>query len=204
MKIKLKIILLIISLTLTLGLISNTYSRYIADTTGEMKVLFAKWQILVNNNDITNEKTSSITLIPVLEENINVSPNSIAPSSRGYFDINIDPTNVDVSFDYTIDLNVLNEDIPDLMITKYAFLDDNYQEGELINYTPLTEDNITGTLEYNSSTKYEPFTIRIYFEWYDDVDNTMDDSKDSEIGSNAVLEDTFFKVNATISFQQKL
>lgn len=69
-----------------------------------MKVLFVKWQKLVNNNDITNEKTSSITLIPVLEENINVSLNSIVPSSRGYFDINIDTTNVDVSFDYTIDL----------------------------------------------------------------------------------------------------
>lgn len=204
MKKKLKLLLLLISFSLTLGLMSNTYSRYVADTTGEMKVLFAKWQILVNNTDITNKKSSSINLIPVMEENKNIKDSTIAPSSKGYFDIDIDPTNVDVSFNYTIDLAVVNDDMPDLMITKYAILDDSYQEGDSIKLNTLTEKNITGSLEYNKTTPHKPFTVRVYFEWYDDVDNQMNDEKDTEIGKNAAENDTDLKINTTIHFEQKM
>ena len=91
MKKKFKILLALMSLSLTLGLMSNTYSRYVAGTSGNIEVKFTKWQILVNSNDITNENTTSIELTPVIEENTNVAKNTIAPSSKGYFDIDIDP-----------------------------------------------------------------------------------------------------------------
>lgn len=205
MKRKFKFLLLLFSLSLTLGMMSNTYSRYIADTTGEMKVVFAKWQILVNDTDITNSKSSSINLVPIMEENPNITDGTVAPSSKGYFDINIDPTNVNVSFNYSISLNVVNQDIPDLMITKYAILDKNYQEGDNIEYNTLSTDNmITGTLEHNNNKTFEPFTVRVYFEWYDDTDNTMNDESDTEIGNKAALEDTELKINAKINFKQKL
>ena len=66
---KFKIILLILSLSLTLSYMSNTYSRYVADATGNVQALVAKWQILVNENDITNETTSSIEITPEIDEN---------------------------------------------------------------------------------------------------------------------------------------
>ena len=109
MRKKFMILLILVSTSLTLGLMSNTYSRYVADTDSNVILQLAKWQILVNENDITNNTTSSINLTPVIEENENVTNNTIAPSSKGYFDIDIDPTNVDVSFNYSISLNVLNE-----------------------------------------------------------------------------------------------
>lgn len=204
MKKKFKILLLLISLSLTLGLMSNTYSRYIADTVGEMKVVFAKWQILVNDTDIMNSKSSSINLVPVMEDTTNIADGTVAPSSKGYFDIAIDPTNVNVSFDYSISLDVLNSDIPDLMITKYAILDDTYAEGDNITFNTLTDKNITGTLDYSDTTEFKPFTVRVYFVWYDEVDNAMDDEADTAIGQKAALEDTELKIKAQIHFEQKL
>jgi len=204
MKSKLKILLFLISFSLTLGLMSNTYSRYIADTTGEMKILFAKWQILVNNTDITDGSTSSINIVPIMEENENISNSTVAPSSKGYFDLSIDPSNADVSFNYTIDLEVLNKDIPDLMITKYAILDENYQEGDNVNLKTLTEENITGSLTYGDKDSFKPFTVRVYFEWYEAKDNKMSDEEDTEVGKKAAKEDTDLKIKTTIHFAQKL
>ena len=102
MKKKCKILFIIASLALTLSLMSNTYSRYVANTTGNLDMLFANWQILVNENDILDETSSSIQITPVILENEHISQNKVAPSTQGYFDINIDPTNVDVSFSYQI------------------------------------------------------------------------------------------------------
>ena len=45
---------------------SNTYSRYVANTTGNLDMLFANWQILVNENDILDETSSSIQITPVI------------------------------------------------------------------------------------------------------------------------------------------
>ena len=107
MKKKLRVILLLILVSFTLCIMSNTYSRYVADTTGDVEALFSKWQILVNDNDITTNQNTSFKLVPIIDENNNVKANRLAPSSTGYFDIEIDPTLVDVSFDYEISFNIL-------------------------------------------------------------------------------------------------
>lgn len=204
---KLRILLVLVSLSLTLGLMSNTYSRYIADATGDLKVLFAKWQILVNETDITNNSSTTIHFVPIIEENEFVTNNTIAPSSKGYFDIAIDPSNVEVSFNYTITLDLLNEDMPDLMITKYAILNNTYLEGDEVQTETLTTNSITGTLQYDNSQEnfqFEPFTIRVYFEWYEGENETMDDEADSIIGQKAATEDTSLQIKTTIHFEQKL
>lgn len=204
---KLKILLVFMSLSLTLCLMSNTYSRYIADATSDLEVLFAKWQILVNSNDITDGTTSAIALVPVIEENNNVAINTIAPSSKGYFDINIDPTNVDLSFNYTINLAILNQNVPDLMITKYAIIDSTYVEGSQLETITLTNNTITGSLNYDKLTpnfKFTAFTIRVYFEWYEGVDEKMNDAADTAIGNSAATTGETFTINTKITFEQKL
>lgn len=204
---KFKILLLLISLSLTLGLMSNTYSRYVANTTGDVEIAFAKWQILLNNEDITSGTTSTLDITPVIEENQNIENNTIAPSSKGYFDVNIDPSNVGVSFNYKIDLKVLNEDMPDLMITKYAILDKDYIDGDEITTTNIENNVINGTLDFDKETenyKFEPFTIRVYFEWYEGLDEQMNDEQDSKIGNDASINDTKLQIQATINFEQKI
>ena len=203
MAMKFKILLVISSLALTLSLMSNTYSRYVADVDNNIDLLFAKWQILVNENDITNNTTTSINITPVMEENVNVAENTVAPSSKGYFDIDIDPSNAGVSFDYSINLNIEDENMPDLMISKYAVLDKDYNEGDQITTTTILNNTIDGTVDYNS-TAHEPFTVRVFFEWYEGVDEKMDDEADTNIGYEAALNNKSLLVNASISFNQKI
>ena len=201
-----RILLLIISVSLSLSLMSNTYSRYVASTTGDLEVIFAKWQILVNDSDITNNNSSQISLIPIIEENENIKSNTIAPSSKGYFDIIIDPSNVDVSFNYNITLDYENEDLPDLVITKYAILDNNYSEGDQIEKISLTGNSIEGTLNYDNSInnfEFESFTVRVYFEWYEGENENMNDSADTEIGIRAANNDVDdISISTNISFSQ--
>ena len=203
MAMKFKILLVISSLALTLSLMSNTYSRYVADVDSNIDLLFAKWQILVNENDITNNTTTSINITPVMEENVNVAENTVAPSSKGYFDIDIDPSNAGVSFDYSINLNIEDENMPDLMISKYAVLDKDYNEGDQITTTTILYNTIDGTVDYNA-TAHEPFTVRVFFEWYEGVDEKMDDEADTNIGYEAALNNKSLLVNASISFNQKI
>jgi hypothetical protein len=202
---KVRFILAFISLSICLSLMSTTYSRYVADTTGNIEVLFAKWQILVNDEDITNGLQSTITFVPIIEENDHVAPNVMAPSSQGYFDIDINATNVEVSFMYSITLEIENENMPDLIITKYAFIPESYTEEDPLELITLNENIITDNLYFDNSVsqfQFEPFTIRIYFEWYEGEDELMDDAADTEIGLLAAVESTTFTMNANISFEQ--
>ena len=219
MNFRVKVLGALVPLCLLLCFMSNTYSRYVADTTGNLKMSFAQWQILVNNEDITNNSSSSVILTPVINENKYVESNKIAPSSSGYFDISIDPSNVDVSFNYSITLDVVNENIPDLIITKYAILDNDYKENEAITYKNIENNLIQGSLDVekiatssdeiiaSSSDEikehnFKPFIVRICFEWYEGQDEKMNDESDTLIGSNA--ENTNLEINAEIKFEQKL
>lgn len=205
MNTKMKFLVVLISLSITLCLMSNTYSRYVADTTGNVEVSFSKWQILVNESDITSGNTSTITLTPVVEGNANVKSNTLAPSSKGYFDIDIDPSNVELSFNYDITLSVLNNDIPDIMITKYAILDSDYEEGDELELTVIQNNEIQGSLNYNKNVQnfeFEPMTIRIYFEWYEGNNESMDDDDDTLVGIDA--DNTTLQMQVDMTFEQKL
>lgn len=202
---KARFILVLISLSICLCLMSSTYSRYIADATGNIELLFAKWQILVSNTDITGNSDSTITFVPIIEENTNVASNTIAPSSKGYFDIDIDPTNAEVSFRYSITLGIENENAPDIMITKYSIVPNSYIDGDPLEVISLENNLITNTLNINKeieSFKFESFTIRVYFEWYEGENELMNDEGDTVVGNLAATENTTLKMNANISFEQ--
>ncbi|MGI6329675.1 MAG: hypothetical protein ACOXZR_02300 [Bacilli bacterium] len=203
---KVNLILAFVSLTICLGLMSGTYSRYVVDATSNIEVPLAKWQILINNTDITNDSQSELTLIPIIEENIHVAPDVLAPSSTGYIDIDIDPSNVEVSFLYKIKLELENEEIPDLKITNYALYDESFnEENDELELLEIDEEEITNTMFYNKEEEefyFQPFTIRIYFEWYEGEEELMDDEMDSEIGFLATDEDLTFLISASISFTQ--
>ncbi len=202
---KICFILFLISCSFCLCYMSNTYSRDVTGTTSNIDRSFAKWQIWVNNQDIANQNNSTISFVPTIEANENTRTNTIAPTSKGYFDININPENVDVSFRYQIDLSIDNEDIPDLMITKYAVLDEDYEEGDDITYTTLVNNSITADMLFDNTTPnfaFQPFTVRIYFEWLENEDELMDNEADTEIGVSAAEDDVTFTITANTVFEQ--
>ncbi len=203
MRSKAKILLVLILSIFTVSLVSNTYSRYIVDATGNLEIAFSKWQLLINETNITENTSSEIVLAPVLEENENIKENTIAPTSKGYFDIQVNPMNVEVSFDYIITLELLNQNIPDLLISNYSIIDSNYIEGDTLKLNSIEGNTITGSLNFNNleeNYSFEPFTIRVYFEWYDEDDNIMNDNEDTTItNTNENLQ-----IKANIQFKQKI
>jgi len=185
---------------------SNTYSRYVAGTTGNVEALFSKWQILVNTVDITNNASSTVDFTPVIEENEYVAANTVAPSSKGYFDIVIDPTNVDVSFSYNITLAIENENIPDLKITGYSYVPADYIEGTQLEVMAAEENTIENVMNYDKETegfKFNAFTVRVYFEWLEGETETMDNTADTIVGNQAATEDMSLMLSANIAFEQK-
>lgn len=192
MKSKFKVLIVIITLAFSLSIMSNTYSRYVADATGDVELTFAKWQILINNNDITNEETRTIAVTPTILANENVAANKLAPSSIGYYDIEIDPTNVETSFNYQVTISDI-EEMPDLLITKYQIIID----GVTTEYE-IEDNTIEGTLNYGDED-FDVFTLRIFFEWYDEEGNTMSDEDDTTLSEQETI-----SIETNITFEQKI
>ena len=196
---KLKFLIVCFMLIILVSLMSNTFSKYVSSADGDLNVSFAKWQILVNNLDISEAANSEILFVPVIDSNNEVDENSVAPSSSGYFDIAIDPSNVALSFNYNITFSIENDDIPDLMISEYAILpvDDSPIEKISLDNNIIEKDMI-----YDPENPFKPFTIRLFFKWYEGENELMDDLADTEIGTVAAINDTKLKMKANISFKQ--
>lgn len=196
---KLKLLIVCFMLIILVSLMSNTFSKYVSSADGDLNVSFAKWQILVNNLDISDASNSEILFVPVIDSNNEVDENSVAPSSSGYFDIAIDPSNVALSFNYNITFSIENDDIPDLMISEYAILpvDDSPIEKISLDNNVIEKDMI-----YDPENPFKPFTIRLFFKWYEGENELMDDLADTEIGTVAAINDTKLKMKANISFKQ--
>ncbi len=205
MKKRVRLLFLFVSMVITLSMISSTYSRYVADTTGNVDVSLSRWQILVNETDIVQNSTSTIEFTPTIETNNNVSSNKLAPTSTGYFDIEVDPTNVDLSFRYNIELSAVSTEVPDFIINKYEILENGASTSNPLNGVSITGGVIENTMIFNKGIenyKHEKFVIRVYFEWYDGDTNTMTDEVDTTVGHQASLEDLVITINANLKFEQ--
>ena len=188
MKNKIKVLIVIITLAFSLSIMSNTYSRYVADASGDVTLAFAKWQILIGDEDITNGDIKTLNITPTILANDNVATNKLAPSSIGYYDIEIDASNVETSFN--VKLTLENEDMPDLKITKYSINDGD--EIDIVN-NEINES-------FNYSDDIDIINIRIYFEWYDMEDNIMSDEEDS-LYANA---NESITITTNLSFEQQI
>ncbi len=206
MKFKIRLLLFVLFLSLFLVAAKSTYARYATSTTGEANLNMAQWQISVNNQNITENYNTQLSFTPVIEENENVKSGTVAPGSTGYFDIQINPEKVDVSFSYNIMLQLPEDSVvSDLKITHYAIILSG-QDDNSIQKIPYTGSSIENVLKYDNQTsnfKFSPFTVRVYFEWYDGQDNLMDDAADTEVSQKVNnSEDVNFNILASLSFKQ--
>ncbi|MEE0684060.1 MAG: hypothetical protein UC703_06640 [Bacilli bacterium] len=206
MKFKIRLLLFVLFLSLFLVAAKSTYARYATSTTGEANLNMAQWQISVNNQNITENYNTQLSFTPVIEENENVKSGTVAPGSTGYFDIQINPEKVDVSFSYNIMLQLPEDSVvSDLKITHYAIIPSG-QDDNSIQKIPYTGSSIENVLKYDNQTsnfKFPPFTVRVYFEWYDGQDNLMDDAADTEVSQKVNnSEDVDFNILASLSFKQ--
>lgn len=188
------IIVFIVIVTLSLlYLFQTSYAKFRKKVVADVNSSIAKWNIKVNNESINgkNKLTNSIT--PVFIETEHSKEGVIAPSSKGYFDIIIDATDVDVSFDYVIKSSVSSESsISDLKAINYT-INPNTSTVQ----TPYDEVNgISGSVLHNSNNTI----IRVYIEWDDSDSQTMDNKADTEV---AISDDSKALMDANITFSQK-
>ncbi len=189
-----KILLLIICILICLLVyfLVQTYAKYLSSASGDTSMKIARWNILVNSLSIKNNTDISNSIVPVFPGNENIAENIIAPTAEGYFDLDFDFTDADVSFKYEITTSVdENSPVKDIVTTGYSI-----DDGQKIEFSNFNE-NISDTILLNSNiTKRK---LRIFVKWNDDeATQTMTNTDDTL--STTSQTPVIFKVN--ISFTQ--
>lgn len=184
------LIILILVLALVFFLI-QIFAKYLTSASGDTTMNVARWNILVNNISIKNNTDISNTLTPIFPGNENIASNIIAPTAEGYFDLNFDFSDADVSFKYEITTTVdENSSVKDLVTTGYSV-----DDGEKITFDEINSP-IQDTILLTDNIETQK--IRVYVKWNDDENATMDNTADTlatTSGNPATL-------NVNISFTQ--
>ena len=132
-------ILLVLSLVFSLLNIRTTYAKYMEDFETNYKVDIKRWRIKLKNTDINEKESITEALTPVFESNYYINDGVIAPTSKGYFDIWINFSEVDLKFNFELDIG--QADMLDYKIYGYEMSNKQADlDGEGIIY--FTEDDI--------------------------------------------------------------
>lgn len=170
-----KFLLLLIGICICflLFFIVQIYAKYLTSTEGNTSLSIANWNILVNNLSIKNNTDISSSIVPVFPGTEHIASNIIAPTVEGYFDLNLDFSNVDVSFKYDINVSAdENSSVKDLVATGYSI-----DDGEKITFENYNQP-ISDTIQLFSNIKTRK--IRVYIMWNDDENSqTMSNSDDT-------------------------
>ena len=168
------------------------YAKYLSTASGNTKLTIANWNIIVNNLSIKNNTDISNSIVPVFPGTDHIASNIIAPTAEGYFDLNLDFSNTDVSFEYTIDVSPdENSSVKDLVTTGYSVND-----GEKIVFENYNQ-SISEIIELSNNQKTKK--IRIYIMWDDNEDSQTMTNEDDTISTNSEGSPL---LNVNISFTQ--
>ena len=186
---KIILLMLCVSILLCFLTMQETYAKYSTSNNATSNMSIARWKILVNNFDIRNDISTSTVIQPVFSGNNNIRDGYIAPTANGYFDVLIDASETDVSFNYQISLNQnTDNEVLDLVITGYSI-----NNGVTQTYT----DNITGSVNKNDESK--TIQIRVFVTWNDGNGALMNNEEDT----NTTGEDATAKLDVNLNFIQQ-
>lgn len=189
---KLLLLLIGICICFLLFFIVQIYAKYLTSAEGSTELTIASWNIKVNDLSIKNNSDISNSIVPIFPGSEHIAENIIAPTVEGYFDLNLDFSDADVSFKYEIISSAdENSSVKDLVATGYSI-----DDGEKITFENYN-DPISETIELTSNIKTRK--IRIYIMWNDNETTqimTNDDDTVSTTSENPAL----FHVN--VSFTQ--
>ncbi len=175
------------SLFLTMCMINETYAKYATVATSTTSSSIARWKILVNNDDITLGATSSSLITPVFPGSSDISEDVIAPNAEGYFDLVLDASSVDVSFEYSITIGTNpNSPVTELVATKYVI-----NGGDEIEFG--SEKKVEGIVRL--ADRDDPINIRVYVKWDDSLElMTNAEDTDTTVGNQQGMLDVTIRV----------
>lgn len=171
--------------------IFETYAKYVKNIDGGANLKIAKWNIYVNNNLVLNNTSLENKIRPTFSGTEHIKAGIIAPTSEGYFDLLIDYSEVDVSFDYEILVEGAEDcSVIDMKPVRYSVnggFEENFAEDNKILGECLKTDNV--------KTK----TVRVFIKW-DDENGEMDNASDT----NAAIAGVDAELNVKMKFIQKV
>ena len=189
-----KFLLLVIGLCICFLLfyMIQIYAKYLTSAEGNTKLTIANWNIIVNNLSIKNNTDISNSIVPIFPGTEHIASNIIAPTAEGYFDLNFDFSNADVSFQYIVNVSPdINSSVQDLVSVGYSI-----DDGEKITFENFNE-SITDTIALSDNIKTRK--LRIYIMWNDNEESqtmtNLDDTLSTKSEGNPLL-------NVNISFTQ--
>ena len=196
---KKKIVLLFacLSLMFFIGSTAYTYAKYFSQTKRDIGTNIKKWNIKLNNQDIKNGANISNLINVEFEGSEHVAANTLAPGSEGSFIIELDYSNVEVSFKYEISIdssNILDSEgnpltTNDIGISKLIVDDVEIPKGNGLKISN----------EVNIETETDKVKeIEVFLTWKDGDESELTNEEDTEIAVNN--EDIKFKVN--MDFEQ--
>ena len=94
----------------------KAYSLFESSRVNTSSISVAKWQVKINNDNISGS-SSTFTINNInWTESENVKSGKVAPEMDGYFDIEIDPNNTETSVRYDITFDFTNLDSSQFVI----------------------------------------------------------------------------------------
>ncbi len=190
-KTKLRIIqiMCIISILITIFSIQRTYAKYFEKVDTRYQTNIKRWLINVNTYNIHEMSELNQVMQPVIvdDENMN-NNNTLVPGRKGYFEMLIDYSAVDLAFEYEFYIEQLNNNpLEDFEIYGYEVIDADGTS--TVTETKEIKGVIDPTTEVDSNGDKKR-EIRVLFRWNDENADTADSA--SAEGMNN-LEDTQFR-----------
>ena len=190
-KTKLRIIqiMCIISILITIFSIQRTYAKYFEKVDTTYKTQIKRWLINVNTYNIHEMSELNKVMQPILVDDANMNNNNtIVPGRKGYFEMLIDYSAVDLAFEYEFYIEQLNNNpLEDFEIYGYEVIDADGTS--TVTETKEIKGVIDPTTEVDSNGDKKR-EIRVLFRWNDENADTADSA--SAEGMNN-LEDTQFR-----------
>ena len=172
------IIICILSITILVFTIVKTYALFESRASGEVTSKIASWKIEVNDTDITklSQTNKNFNLGQINWSNGNhVKEGKGAPGSIGTLNIDIVPTDTEVSFTYEISFDLSNLENEEFQIYQI-----NEKSGDTIIRTG--ENSYTGIAYLNDINRDKEYEIEVQFIWNNSIEN---DEADYNLGSRS-------------------
>ena len=171
----------IVLIAVFLFLITVTYSLFETRKEATVSSSIAKWNVKVNNTMITKStnQNSTFSLGSInWQSGGHVKSGKAAPGSVGTFEIEIDPTNTDVSFTYelTIDTSGLNNE---------EFIISNVREINGNEFIRTDKNTYVGIARLDDNQNNEKYNIAINITWNNNEENN---ENDYNLGKNADID----------------
>ena len=165
---------------ITFTVIQTTYAKYVTNLDANANIAISYWNILVNDQNISDNPDISAVMTAVLPGSKYSKSDVLVPGSTGYFDLNINSSEVTVPFTLTVttSINEASSLKTDFIVTGYS-LDNGTTINDLID---------TNTFSIDVGSDVDTTSIRIYTSWNDDGLDSTEDTLLGIQGGTAILD----------------